>query len=240
MPEPLSYRKRSSWVSAHELADGGLPQPRRVDAAHHGDREPARLAHHQLGGRGQLVGHGHLGHLHGAAEGVGRAPQVDDRGDAGHADGHVGQALAPRPAERVGHDHAHRHAEAGAHDVADAPGRAVAVEGQQRGLAPLDVREVDPAVGAHEAVARLGDDEVAAAPEDPHRFVLDDGLVGERVVGVDRHQPALGLRDDLLGHDEHVAVEQRAVRRPGAGGGDELAELVARADLADALDAPDS
>ena len=67
---------------------------------------------------------------------------------------------------------------------------------------------------------------------------LDHGLVGERVVGVDGHEATLGLRDDLLRHDEHVAVEQRAVRRSGAGVGDELAELVARADLAHPLDAP--
>ena len=50
---------------------------------------------------GQLVGDGHLGHLHDAAEGVGGAPQIDHAGDPGHADGHVGQALAPRPPERV-------------------------------------------------------------------------------------------------------------------------------------------
>ena len=69
----------------HELADAGLPQPGRVDAAHDRDREPARLAHDQLGGRRQLVRGGHLGHLHGAAEGVGRAPQIDHCGDPGQA-----------------------------------------------------------------------------------------------------------------------------------------------------------
>ena len=41
-----------------------------------------------------------------------------------------------------------------------------------------------------------------------HRLLLDQRLVGERVVGVDRHEPVLGLGHDLLGDDHHVAVGQ--------------------------------
>ena len=44
---------------------------------------PLGLAHHQLGGGGDLVGHAHLGDLQLPAERVGRAPQVDHGGDAG-------------------------------------------------------------------------------------------------------------------------------------------------------------
>ena len=61
---------------------------------------------------------------------------------------------------------------------------------------------------------------------------------GVEVVGVERHQAVLGLRHDLLGDDEAVAVgEGRAL---GAGRvGDEHRELVAGTDLADALDRDD-
>ena len=64
---------------------------------------------------------------------------------------------------------------------------------------------------ADEAVLRLADDQVAAAAQHPHRLALDDRLVAERVVGVDRFEHALGLRDDLLRHDDDVAVAQRGV-----------------------------
>ena len=62
--------------------------------------------------------------------------------------------------------------------VADAAGRAVAVVGQQGGVAPLDVRQVDAGVGAHEAVLGLADDEVAATAQHAHRLALDDAPCG--------------------------------------------------------------
>ena len=58
---------------------------------------------------------------------------------------------------------------------------------------------------------------------------------GVAVVGIDAHEPALGLRDDLLGDDEAVAVEQRRVLR-GGGVGDQRRERVVGADLGDAVD----
>ena len=58
------------------------------------------------------------------------------------------------------------------------------------------------------------------------------------VVGIERDEPALGLRHDLLRDDEAVAVgERRALRARRVG--DQLGELVAGADLADAVDRPD-
>jgi cytidyltransferase-like protein len=56
------------------------------------------------------------------------------------------------------------------------------------------------------------------------------GTAGRRV---DRDQPVLGLGHDLLGDDHHVAVAHHA------GTGDELGEVVAGADLGDALDGDD-
>src|SRR5206468_1028707 len=43
----------------------------------------------------------HLGHLELMAKGVGGAAEVDHRGDAGAADGHVGDPVAPGPTEGV-------------------------------------------------------------------------------------------------------------------------------------------
>ena len=53
--------------------------------------------------------------------------------------------------------------------------------------------------------------EVAAATQDAHRLPLDERLVRERVVGIDGHEPVLGLRHDLLGDDDDVAVGERGV-----------------------------
>ena len=87
--------------------DGALAEPRRVEAADDRDRHARRLAHHQLGGGGDLVGDRHLGDLELAAERVVGAAEVDDGGEAGDADGDVGESLAPRAAEGVG-DRRHR------------------------------------------------------------------------------------------------------------------------------------
>ena len=43
-----------------------------------------------------------------------------------------------------------------------------------------------------------------------HRLRLDERPPRVAVVGIDRHEPALGLRHDLLGDDEAVAVERGA------------------------------
>ncbi len=126
------------------------------------------LAHDELGGGRHLVGHAHLGRHEVASHGVRGAPQVHDRGQAGTADGDVDDTLAPGPAEGVGHHDRHLAARRGAQTVADAPGRAIGVLGEQRRPAALDVGQVDSGVGADEAVAGLGDHEVAAAPQDSH------------------------------------------------------------------------
>ena len=100
--------------------------------------------------------------------------------------------------------------------------------GQQGGVAPLDVRQVDAGVGADEAVAGLADDQVAAAAQDAHRLALDQRLVAQRIVGVDGHQPVLGLGHDLLGDDHDVAVGQGGVGRRPRPRGDDAGQVVAR------------
>jgi hypothetical protein len=57
-------------------------------------------------------------------------------------------------------------------------------------------------------VTGLGDEEVAAPAENPHRFLFHqpDAFVG--VVGINPDQPALGFGDDLLRDDDHVGIGQ--------------------------------
>ncbi|MEZ5259726.1 MAG: hypothetical protein R2705_23445 [Ilumatobacteraceae bacterium] len=119
-------------------------------------------------------------------------------------------------AEGVRDDDADAHAQ-------DALGRCLALveptgpnRGEQGGKSSLDVREVDAGVGAHEPVPGLGDDEVPSATNDPARLLLDQVLAAAGILRIDRDQSALGLRRDLLGHHEHVAVGERAVRCLGA------------------------
>ena len=48
---------------------------------------------------------------------------------------------------------------------------------------------------------------------DAHRLRLDERAAGAEIGRVERHEPALGLRHDLLGDDEAVAVGERRVLR---------------------------
>ena len=73
--------------------------------------------------------------------------------------------------------------------------------GRSTSQPPRRVRAVDAGAGADEAVLGLGDDEVAAAAA--HR----PGLAQDhRHVVVGLLDAALGLRDDLLRDDDHVAL----------------------------------
>ena len=90
-PEPAEAcggRRGNDEDSAEEVLWGlrtissrTLPvaEPRRVDAAHDGDGDAGRLAHHQLGRAGDLVDDGDLGHLHARGRGRRRAAQVERR-----------------------------------------------------------------------------------------------------------------------------------------------------------------
>ncbi len=88
----------------HLGADRRRAQPLRRHPAHDRHRDAAVLAHHQLRGRGQLVGDTDLGGDELTSTGIGRALEVDDGGHTGATDGHIGDAAPPRPPERVGHD----------------------------------------------------------------------------------------------------------------------------------------
>ena len=95
--------------------------------------------------------------------GVGGAPEVDDAGHAGDADGHVGDPAAPGATEGVGDDDPHRHPVPVEQRLADPAGRPVRVDGQQGRGPGVHVGQVHAGVGADEAMARLGDQQVARA-----------------------------------------------------------------------------
>src|SRR5207302_1255949 len=156
------------------------------------------------GGRGHFVGYGDLRRLQGTAPRIERASKVDDGGDAGAAQRDVDHAPPPGPAEGVGHHDGHPTPGAGDQGVADVAGRAGGVDGQQGGGTLVDVGQVDPGVGADEALARLADDQFVAPPQDPHRLTFDQ-LPAGILVGHGL-QAVLGLGHDLLGDDDDVAV----------------------------------
>ena len=173
-----------------------------------------------------------------AALGVFRAAQVDDRGNAGAADGHIGEALAPGAPERVAHDDGDLDTGLALDAVTDLAGGTVGVDRQECGITGIDVGQVDAGVGADEAVRRFTDDELAArrraAAKDADRLLQDVALVVVDDVGVDGDEPILSLRHDLLGDDDDVAVAQPGFRH--GRGEDEVAEDVTGSHFRDAFD----
>ena len=65
------------------------------------------------------------------------------------------------------------------------------------------------------------------------------GLWRQRVVGIDGHEAVLGLRHDLLGDHDDVAVGERGVGAGSGGVGDDPGQVVPGRDLADAVEAED-
>ena len=168
------------------------------------------LAHDQTARGGDLVGEGDDRGLELASRVVGGATKIDQRRDPGDPDRDVDHALAPCATEGVrDHDPDPVDVERSSKGSADPFRRAVRVNRQQGEPTPVDVGCVHAGVGAHEAVARRGDREIAATRHHALRLTLDPG--GSVVIG---HDPSLGLRDDLLRHDDHVAAAraQRAQR----------------------------
>ena len=108
--------------------------------------------------------------------------------------------------------------------VADAPGRAVGVVGEQGRPARRPTLERSTPALAQTNPWRVSEiDQVAAPAEDAHRLGLDDAEPVGGVVGIDRHHAAFGLGHDLLGDHDHVAVGEFDAR------GDEAGEIVAPA-----------
>src|SRR5712691_8710370 len=171
--------------------------------------------------------------------------EVDQCRQSRDAERHVDDAQTPWTTEGVGDDDADVDAGALADALADATGARVRVIGQKSDDVGLThIRLVDPGVCAYKAVPRLGYQHPMRAKY-PHAFVEDHldqarirrchQLLGDAlrlVTSLDgRQRPKLALRlgHHLLGDHENIG---RFERRPRA---DQVAEVVARMDLGEAL-----
>ena len=197
-------RTISSATEPGRSHDGGTP---RTTAA----GTPAALPMTSSAAAGELVGHADLGGHQLAPGGVGGAAQVDHRGHPGAADGHVGDPLAPGPAEGVGDDHATSTPRRRRRPARIRRAERSASTREQGGRPLGHVGQVDAGVGADEAVR------VSVMSRSPRRrrtrtdSVSTSRALAVGVVGVDGDQAALGLGHDLLGDHHHVAV----ARAPG-------------------------
>lgn len=183
---------------------------------HDRDRQPVRLALHQITGRGQLVRGGDHGRAQRIAVRVAAAPQIVQHPHPGRADRDIGQPVAPRPPEGVRDDDADIDAERVPQPLPDRPRRGVRVLGQQQDRPGGSVRGVDPGGGHDQALPVLHDPQRAAPRHHPYRLGVDRRLP---VGGLD--DPALRLGDDLRGDEQYVTVGET-----GLGGGDQLGEIV--------------
>ncbi len=117
-----------------------------------------RLSHHEARRGCEVVGDREHGRMHFPSGVVRRSAQVDQRGEPRNTQRHVDDAQAPRPPEGIRDDDANLDARSPANALANGASAGVRVIRQKRDDIRLaHIRLVDPGVGAHEAVPRLGD-----------------------------------------------------------------------------------
>src|SRR5215210_4603436 len=210
-------------LGRHEEFSGAAGSGRVGVPPHDGQRDPVGLAHYQLGGGGELVGHREYARLHGVAVRVSLSPVVGDGVHAGDADGDVRYAVPPGPPERVGDHHGHLGVCFFGERATETRRGGVRIYRKQAyRVVDGDVRGVYAGVGADETVVGLRVNDAAvhaydAATLSEHDFDLARVLpVARRVTLRERRrldrtqvdQTALCLADDLVRHDEHVAGAQ--------------------------------
>src|SRR3954471_7272245 len=226
---------------ARAVLGGDMP----LESAHH-DRRLARvLVAHEVGGGRRLVGDGDPRRAQLAPRAVAPAAPVLERPQAGDPDRDLGLAVAPRPAERVGDHDGGARGQRGP----ERAGARVGVAGEEdERVGRRRVRGVDAGVRADEAVARAGDDDAAFGADDVAGLVEHDLDVAGTLVEPlrehlrarrrsyvgERDDRALGLRDDLVGHDENVGRLELLARR----GGEQRREIVAGPYLRETLERP--
>ena len=150
---------------------------------------------------------------------------VPQRQHSGRPDRRVGLACPPRPAHRVGDDHAHGHPEPGAQRLAQPPGGLVRVLGKQHHRAWGSVGRVHPGGGEHEPLPGLRDRRLAAPGHHPDR------LRGDRVLAGGGDDAALSLADHLRGDHQDVAGPQARTALGERRVGDQPRHVVSRRDL---------
>ena len=174
-PEEGDDHRNRSCRRRADQGGGGRVRGRPGEAAQqHGGLAFRPLALHQRGGGGDFVGEADLGDFQGAAEQIGRAAQIDERGQAGGADRDAGAAAAPGAAETVGDDDGEADAEARHQRGAQGGGGSVRVFRQQQDLLGRagggEVGVVDAGIGHHEAEPVFHDQQVGAVADDADRF----------------------------------------------------------------------
>ncbi len=246
-----AHRNRSCSAGRTKAAAGGSGR-RPAEAAHQHHRQSlVGLAHRQPCGSGDLVGEAGFGHQQLAPEEIRPTAHVDESGQARGAEGDADRPLSPRPAKAVADDDADMCAENAGQMLPQLARRAVGVSREQQdALHPVArgyVRVIDAGVGHHKAEPVLDDQQALAIAYDPFGFAqhdLDKARILVKFGGeCDRpfrrlHRrhidiPALGLGDDFLRHDQHVAL----LRRQPVGGerlDRDRAEVIARLNELDA------
>jgi hypothetical protein len=79
----------------------------------------------------------------------------------------------------------------------------------------------------------LGDDQIAATPNDTNSFLFDEFFVTNGVIWIDCDETSLGLGDNLLSYNEHIAIEQWAIWFGATSVDNDVSKLIARNDFTD-------
>ena len=210
---------------------------------------PFVLPDHELGRPRELVRDRDLRRMQLVADAVADAAEVEQRRHPRGTERHVGRSLAERPAERVADDHADvaaqpaRGAPPGcrAAEASGSSGRSTSVPSPFafEASTPADAQMKPWRVSVMISGGRTRT--TWALSRQDRLDVARVAVVGElerplrRLDLVQPHDAALGLRDHLLGDDEHVGVLE-AARALGRVGQEQPREVVAFLDLRDALE----
>src|SRR6266508_221090 len=255
LPFPCRRGSRCSRAAVlPEEVAGGFAQQRLRAFLARLQREPTHdrrgdaveLAHDRLGRPRELVRQRQDRRLQRAAGGIAFAEVAEERGESGETDRDVREPLAPGAAERVGDDHEDVGPGERAHAIPHGTGRAVGIYGQQRHVVCVDVGLIDTGIRADPAVVRLGDQDALVHSHHASRLAQDHldevwifcepGGHGEgdrRGLDVRKpHEPAFGLRHDLLPDHEEIIGDHRC-RLTGRRLDDEAGDVITTAHLAD-------
>ena len=247
-----AHRKRSCSTGRTKAA-AGMVRRGPGEAAHQHDRyRLVGLTHQQPRGGGDLVGKAGFGHQQFPSEKVRVAAQIDECRQSRGTDRHADRALAPRPAKAVADDDAdadcrRRPSDAAARLAAEPsgstgssstrspPSLAATFEWSMPALAMTKPRRCS-------TISRPGRWRTTRFDFGQHhldkaRVLVDLGGECDRALrrphGRDIDITSFGLGDDLLRHDQYIAVFRDNAIVPQRGDGNRT-EIVARLDQLDA------
>lgn len=191
-----------------------------VKAADDAGGGAVQFAANEAGGGGEFVGKGFDAGVKLESVGIAAAAVVAQRLHTGDTNAEIHQALTPRTAEAVADKHGNGKAGVFFEFTMKLARGAVGIfRKQHRVAATINVRDVNSAVGAEEAVVSFGDEHAVSASDDGFALALSEfdymrveivfpGPGARLRGGVNRrqlNQAAFGLRDHLVFDDENVA-----------------------------------